>query len=151
MSWFTALVSGGVDKIIESTGKAIDSIVTSDHERLQLQNELIQIQIKGRQDADTLSANTEVALEKELSERLKADMTSDDKLAKMVRPLSLIYLLIVVTLLAATDGNLKWDVWSFHVGKEYIDLFKALLLMVFGFYYGSRGLEKIASIIWKNK
>jgi hypothetical protein len=151
MNWLTTLISGGVDKIIDSTGKAIDSIVTSDQERLQLQNELVAIQLKAKQDAAELADNTEVALEKELTERLKADMTSDDVLSKKVRPLSLLYLLLVVTVLALTDGNLQWYTWSFHVGKEYIDLFKALLLMVFGFYYGSRGLEKIASIIWKEK
>jgi len=149
MSWFSDLISGGVDKIIDSTGKAIDSIVTSDEERLRLQNELVAIQVKAKADSEALAANTETKLEEELTERLKSDMTSDEPLAKKVRPLSLIYLLLVVSLLAVTDGNLSYDTWHFTVGAEYIDLFKALLLMVFGFYFGSRGLEKIAAVIWK--
>ena len=151
MSWFSDLISGGVDKIIDSTGKAIDSIVTSDEERLKLQNELVAIQVKAKADSEALAANTEAKLEGELTERLKADMAGDDPLSKKVRPISLIYLLLVVSVLAVTDGNVSWDMWSFHVGRDYIDLFKALLLMVFGFYFGSRGLEKIASVIWKNK
>ena len=149
MSWFTDLISGGVDKIIDSTGKAIDSIVTSDEERLKLQNELLSIQLKAKADAEALAANTETKLEGELTERLKSDMSSDEPLAKKVRPGSLVYLLIVVSILAVTDGNLSYDTWHFTVGKDYIELFKALLLMVFGFYFGSRGLEKIAAVIWK--
>ena len=151
MSWFTDLVSGGVDKVVEATGKAIDSIVTSDEERLRLTNELAAIQVKAKLDAATLADSTEVALEGELTKRLQADMSSDDPLSKKVRPLSLVYLLGIVTVLALTDGNVTWNEWVFKVGKEYIDLFKALLLMVFGFYYGSRGLEKIAAIVWKDK
>lgn len=38
MSFFTDLISGGAAKLIESTGEAIDSNVTSDHERLQEAN-----------------------------------------------------------------------------------------------------------------
>jgi len=151
MGWFSDLISGGVDKVVEATGKAIDSIVTSDEERLQLQNALIAIQLKAKLDSDTLAANTEVKLEEELTKRLQADMSSDDALSKKVRPFSLVYLLLVVSLLAVTDGNLAWGTWAFHVGAEYIDLFKALLLMVFGFYFGSRGLEKIAGIVWGKK
>jgi len=151
MSWFSDLISGGVDKIIDSTGKAIDSIVTSDEERLRLQNELLAIQLKAKADSEALAANTEAKLEGELTERLKSDMSSDEPLAKKVRPASLIYLLIVVSILAVTDGNLSYDTWHFTVGTDYIELFKALLLMVFGFYFGSRGLEKIATVIWRKK
>ena len=151
MSWFTDLIAGGVDKVVEATGKAIDSIVTSDEERLKLTNELVAIQLKAKADAAAQADSTEVAIEEELTKRLQADMSSDDKLAKKVRPMSLIYLLCITTILALTDGNLFYGEWAFHVGKEYIELFKALLLMVFGFYYGSRGLEKIAAIVWKEK
>jgi hypothetical protein len=41
MSWFSSILSGGVDKIVDSVGTAVDSIVTSDEERLILKNELI--------------------------------------------------------------------------------------------------------------
>ena len=103
MGWFSDLISGGVDKVVETTGKAIDSIVTSDEERLQLQNALIAIQLKAKLDSDTLAANTEVKLEEELTKRLQADMSSDDALSKKVRPFSLVYLLLVVSLLAVTN------------------------------------------------
>ena len=30
MSWFSTMLSGGVDKIVDSVGNAVDSIVTSE-------------------------------------------------------------------------------------------------------------------------
>lgn len=145
MSWWTDLISGGVDKVITATGAAIDSIVTSDEERIKLQNELAIIQAKSKLDSENRAAETEIKIEAELTARLQADMSSEEPMAKKVRPLSLIYLLTVVSIFAAADGN----VYNFTIASEYIDLFKALLLLAFTFYFGSRGLEKIASIIWK--
>jgi len=90
--------------------------------------------------------------ERERTKRHSSDMKSDNKLSKNIRPAALVYLLIVVSLLAVTDGNLQWThaddtVWQFTVKDDYILLFKALLVMAFGFYFTSRGLEKIADII----
>jgi len=49
MSWFTNMLSGGVDKIVDSVGTAVDSIVTNDEERLILRNELAKIQLEAKQ------------------------------------------------------------------------------------------------------
>jgi len=69
-------------------------------------------------------------------------MSSDEPLAKRVRPYSLIYLLVVVSLLSFTDGNLL----SFTVKEVYIELFQSLLLLVFGAYFSARTLEKITRV-----
>jgi len=63
-------------------------------------------------------------------------MQSDSRLSKRIRPLSLIYLVIVVSVLAITDGNIHYGEYHFTVGKEYIELFQYLLLMVFAFIWG---------------
>jgi len=66
-------------------------------------------------------------------------MSSDEPIAKKVRPYSLIYLLVVVSILSVIDGNLL----SFTVKDVYIELFQALLMLVFGAYYGGRTIEKV--------
>lgn len=151
MSWITDLFTGGVDKVITATGAAIHSIVTSDKERLALQNELTKIQLSALQDAAQQADETETKIEEQLTERLRIDTTGDEPMAKKVRPISLIYLLLIVSILALTDGNIHYQEWVFKIGKEYIDLFKALLLLVFSFYFGSRGLEKITALIMSTK
>ena len=139
MSWFQSLITGGVDKIVDSVGAAIDRNITTDHERLKIQNELEKIKLDAQANAIKLEAELEVKMEESVTARWQSDMQSDEPLAKRVRPYSLVYLLLVVSLLSFTDGNLG----TFAVKEVYIDLFQALLLLVFGAYFGGRSLEKI--------
>lgn len=132
------LLGGGIEKI----GEAIDKNVTSDEERLRLANELAKIEADVKEKADTIG----LQYERELSERHKADMQSDSWLPKNIRPLSLAYLLAIVSMLALFDGNIG----TFTVGVAYIELFQQLLLLAFGFYFGSRGIEKVVKT-WKGK
>lgn len=142
MSWFQSLISGGVDKIVDSVGLAIDRVVTSDEERLKLQNELVQIKLAAELEAQKMELDADAEVERQVSARWTADMSSDDPWAKKVRPFSLMFLLLAVTAFALLDGNF----FEFQIKPAYIDLFQALLMLVFGAYFGSRGLEKIAQI-----
>ena len=139
MSWFTDVLSGGVDKIVDSVGAAIDRNVTTDHERLKIQNELTQLKLNAQANAAKLEAELETKMEESVTARWQADMASDEPIAKKVRPYSLIYLLVVVSILSVIDGNLL----TFTVKEVYVDLFQALLMLVFGAYYGGRTIEKV--------
>ena len=139
MSWFQSLITGGVDKLVTSVGDSLDKLITSDEERLKIQNELEKIKLDAQANAIKLEAELEVKMEESVTARWQSDMQSDEPLAKRVRPYSLVYLLLVVSLLSFTDGNLG----TFAVKEVYIDLFQALLLLVFGAYFGGRSLEKI--------
>lgn len=65
----------------------------------------------------------------------------DNAATKMVRPSILVYLTLFVSILAVVDGN-----WI-QIEDGYLEVFQALLVTVYGFYFTSRGLEKIAKII----
>ena len=140
MGWISDFFTSSTSGVIGSIGKAIDDNVTSDEERLTLKNELAKINTEAQGKADEI----EVTLEGELTKRHQIDMQSDNKLSKNIRPMSLIYLLFIVTVLAVVDSALT----SFTVDKQYIQLFQALLTVAFGFYFGSRGIEKVIKI-WK--
>ena len=142
MSWFTDILANGVDKIVDSVGNAIDKNITTDHERLKAHNELEKIKLEAAMSAARLESEVIAKAEDAVSARWAADMNADEPIAKKVRPYSLIYLLVVVTLLAVLDGNLI----GFEVKEAYTSIFQALLMLVFGAYFGSRGLEKIAQI-----
>ena len=66
--------------------------------------------------------------------------------AKNIRPLVLVFLTFVFSLLAFTDGNIG----EFKIAKEYIPIFQTLLVTVYGAYFVGRTWEKAKSII-KNK
>lgn len=92
---------------------------------------------------DMLQAD--IAQEQERTLRLKADMSADSWLSKNIRPMTLAYLLIVVTVLAIWDSASG----AFKVDDAYITLFTSLLLSVFGFYFVLRSVNQM--IINKKK
>lgn len=139
----------GLGSVFDFGSKVLDKIFPDPTERARAQAALEAAQAAGR--LQELQADQKD--EEERTKRQQADMASDNTLSKNVRPVSLIYLLLVTTILALTDGNLHFGEWDFQIKDHYISLFEALLLTAFGFYFSSRGLEKIADIIrsWKVK
>ena len=128
MSILTKLLSGGAAKLVESVGGVIDNLHTSKDEKLAAE-----LKIK------ELIASYEVQMEKEISSRWDADMKSDSWLAKNVRPLTLIFLVISTVLLIFIDAG----VIDFVVEAKWTDLLQLVLITVIGAYFGGRSLEKV--------
>tara|TARA_B110000977_G_scaffold153542_1_gene195082 strand:+ start:2073 stop:2525 length:453 start_codon:yes stop_codon:yes gene_type:complete len=82
----------------------------------------------------------------EVSKRWVADMASDSWLSKNTRPLSLIFLTVMTVALIWVDSNNYAD---FEVSTEWIELLKTLTITVYVAYFGSRGVEKVGSIVKK--
>tara|TARA_R110000737_G_scaffold273843_1_gene280671 strand:+ start:415 stop:867 length:453 start_codon:yes stop_codon:yes gene_type:complete len=82
----------------------------------------------------------------EVSKRWQADMTSDSWLSKNTRPLSLIFLTVMTVALIWVDSHNYVD---FSVDEEWISLLKTLTTTVYIAYFGSRGVEKVGSIVRK--
>ena len=112
-------------------GKAdtiVDEVITSKEEKLQLKNQLQKIV----QEQESL-------IEKQVSKRWVSDMSSDNWLSKNIRPMSLIFLTVVFTIISFADGNIG----KFTLDEGYKPIYQSLLLLAYGAYFGSRGLEKI--------
>ena len=112
-------------------GKAdtiVDEVITSKEEKLQLKNQLQKIV----QEQESL-------IEKQVSKRWVSDMSSDNWLSKNIRPMSLIFLTVVFTVISFADGNIG----KFTLDEGYKPIYQSLLLLAYGAYFGSRGLEKI--------
>lgn len=77
-------------------------------------------------------------LEKEISSRWARDMQSDSWLSKNVRPLVLIWCVVVFTILMFTDGNIG----GFVVQAAWIPMFQSVLLSVIGAYFVVRTIDK---------
>ena len=86
------LITGG---LIKDIGNVIDSVTTTDEERLAAKQKIQELLEKADNDA-----------QQQVTERWKLDMQSDSFLSKNIRPLVLIYLTIVFTILSFFDGNI---------------------------------------------
>ena len=74
----------------------------------------------------------------EVSKRWSADMTSDSWLSKNVRPLTLLYLLLVFSILVIFDSLEN----TFQVKAGWVSLIESLLITVVVAYFGGRSYEK---------
>ena len=83
--------------------------------------------------------DAEVRFQENVTERWKADMGSDVKLAKLIRPLTLIALMSMFMLTMVADSI---DSWPFTVKDSYVDLLQILMMTAFGAYFAGRPIEK---------
>ena len=83
--------------------------------------------------------DAEVAFQNEVSRSWEADMSSDVKLAKLIRPVTLICLMVMfmATMVFASLDNLP-----FNVKDSYVSLLEILMLTAFGAYFAGRTIEK---------
>lgn len=72
---------------------------------------------------------------------------ADNKLTKMIRPLLMIWTMVLFTVI------LFWDAMSgaFDVKSGYLDIIELVLIAEIGFYFTSRGWEKVSSMKYKKE
>ncbi|MEE8553777.1 MAG: 3TM-type holin [Desulfobacterales bacterium] len=154
MAWYSKIFSAvGVD-LASTVGKVIDELVTSDEEMALTKNQKLKIQtayeVRMREllvKLDNQQAEHEENLESELTGRLKLDMKSDSWLSKNVRPMALIFMTITVSILAFfTVFDSALTEIQLKSLKEWIPFFSTLMMVIYGFYFGSRGIEKVQKI-----
>ncbi len=124
MKKILSLLTGG---LIKDVGSVIDKLTTTDEERLAAKQKIQELLEQADKDAQA-----------QVTDRWKADMASDSFLSKNIRPLVLIYLTIVFTVLSFFDGNIG----GFKVATQYIPIFQSLLITVYGAYFVGRTWEK---------
>ena len=117
---FDAITGGKVSNILEAIGGSKE-LTAVEKEMLvkELEQDVIEMQ--------------------EVTKRWESDMSSDSWLSKNIRPLSLAFLTISLFIYIILDSSLD----NFKVDTEWVSLLGNLLMLVYGAYYGSRGLEKI--------
>ena len=127
MSILTKLFSGGTADLVKGVGGVLDDLTTSKEEKLEAERKIKE-----------LIANYEVEMEKNITDRWKADMNSDSWLSKNVRPLILIFLVVSTVLMIFIDAGTI----QFVVEEKWTDLLQLVLITVIGAYFGGRSFEK---------
>ena len=77
--------------------------------------------------------------EQELTKRHQADAMSDSWLSKNVRPLVLIWCIVIFSVFGILDSV---DDIAFTINKDWIETFRSVMNGVIAFYFGGRTLEK---------
>jgi len=141
MNWLANLFSSGAAKVVDSVGGAVDRLVTSDAERLELKN-ILAAEMNSFKESQ-LSAMAEY--DKEVTKRHANDMKSDSWLSKNIRPLTMGFMSVSAVVLAYSTIFIL-DETSLPLIEPWSDLLKVLLVTIYAFYFGSRGFEKVQQI-----
>lgn len=113
--------------------KVLDKFIPDPEAKAKAQKELLQMQQEGRLaelNADNIEAQ-------ELTKRTEADMASDSWLSKNIRPMTLIFILLVYTAFAGLSAA------DIEVNNNYVELLGQWGMLIMSFYFGGRTLEKI--------
>ena len=121
--------------------KVLDKVMPDPEAKARAQAELIKLQQEGRiaeLNADNIEAQ-------ELTKRMQADMMSDSWLSKNIRPMTLIFILLVYTLFAMMSA------FGHNANEEYVTLLGQWGMLIMSFYFGGRTLEKIIDMKARNE
>ena len=121
------IFGGGAADLVKNVGGVIDNLHTSKEEKLEAEQKIKE-----------LVANFEIEMEKNITERWKADMNSDSWLSKNIRPLVLAFLVVCTVLMIFIDAGSI----NFVVEQKWTDLLQLVLITVIGAYFGGRSFEK---------
>jgi hypothetical protein len=127
----------GLDALLNVGGKLIDKLIPDPEAKAKAQMELAKMAQDGelaKMANDTDLFKTE---QNNLTDRLKADMSSDSWLSKNIRPMTLVYILVAYLLLAILDAAL------IDIADSFVELLGQWGMLVMSFYFGGRTLEKI--------
>ena len=123
----------GIDDIIGVGMKILDKVIPDPAAKAEAQAKLLELQQQGRL-AELQADNIEA---QEVTKRQQADMASDSNLSKNIRPLTLVFILIVYSTFAMMSA------WDIEVNNNYVELLGQWGMLIMSFYFGGRTLEKI--------
>lgn len=120
--------------------KVLDKFIPDPEAKAKAQKELLQMQQEGK----LAELNADMNEQNNVSDRWKADMSSDSWLSKNIRPMALIAILGGYFVFAMMSA------FGLNANESYVTLLGNWGMLVFGAYFGSRSLEKITEIRSKN-
>ena len=111
--------------VVDKLAGVADRFIRTKDEKAEFEKEMTNILIEA-----------EAAMQKNVTERWKADLEHGNWLTRSVRPLVLIFLIVATVLMVFIDsGSL-----AFNVEEKWTDLLQIILITVIGSYFGGRSI-----------
>ena len=128
MSKLLAKLFGGAGGgIVDKISGVVDKFVRTKDEKAEFEKQMTEILIEA-----------EAAMQKNVTERWKADLEHGNWLTRSVRPLVLIFLIVATVLMVFIDSGSI----NFNVEDKWTDLLQLVLMTTIGAYFGGRSVEK---------
>ena len=122
------LFGNGGGAVVDKLAGVADKFIRTKDEKAEFEKEMTQIFIEA-----------EAQMQKNVTERWKADLEHGNWLTRSVRPLVLVFLIVSTVLMVFIDsGSIQ-----FQVEDKWTDLLQIVLITVIGAYFGGRSVEKI--------
>jgi hypothetical protein len=122
------LFGNGGGAVVDKLANVADKFIRTKDEKAEFEKEMTQILIEA-----------EAQMQKNVTERWKADLEHGNWLTRSVRPLVLVFLIISTVLMVFIDSGSI----AFEVEDKWTDLLQIVLITVIGAYFGGRSVEKI--------
>ena len=123
--------------LLDIGGKLIDKLIPDPEAKAKAQLELATLAQDGKlaeMANDTKLYETE---QNNISDRHKADMSSDSWLSKNIRPMTLVAIFVGYFVFAMMSA------FNYNANEAYVTLLGQWGMLVMSFYFGGRTLEKI--------
>lgn len=114
--------------VVDKLAGVADKFIRTKDEKAEFEKEMTQIFIEAEKE-----------MQKNVTERWKADLEHGNWLTRSVRPLVLVFLIVTTVLMVFIDSGSI----NFAVEEKWTDLLQLVLITVIGAYFGGRSVEKI--------
>ena len=122
------LFGNGGGAVVDKLANVADKFIRTKDEKAKFEKEMTQIFIEAEKE-----------MQKNVTERWKADLEHGNWLTRSVRPLVLVFLIISTVLMVFIDSGSI----AFEVEDKWTDLLQIVLITVIGAYFGGRSVEKL--------
>lgn len=129
----------GIDDIVSVGMKIIDKVIPDPKAKAEAEAQIMSM----ANEAKRMELEADMNEQNNVSERWKADLASDSWLSKNIRPMSLIAIFTGYFLFAMMSA------FGYEANEAYVTLLGNWGMLVFGAYFGSRSLEKVAQMKYK--
>ena len=129
----------GIDDIVSVGMKIIDKVIPDPKAKAEAEAQIMAM----ANEAKRMELEADMNEQNNVSERWKADLASDSWLSKNIRPMSLIAIFTGYFLFAMMSA------FGYEANEAYVTLLGNWGMLVFGAYFGSRSLEKVAQMKYK--
>jgi len=129
----------GIDDIVSVGMKIIDKVIPDPKAKAEAEAQIMALANEARK----MELEADMNEQNNVSDRWKADLSSDSWLSKNIRPLSLIAIFTGYFLFAMMSA------FGYEANEAYVTLLGNWGMLVFGAYFGSRRLEKVAQMKYK--
>jgi len=132
MSKILAKIFGNAGgSVLQKLSGVADKFITTGDEKRAFQKDMEQIFL-----------DAEAEMQKNVTERWKADLEHGNWLTRSVRPLVLIFLILSTVIMVFIDSGSI----NFNVEQKWTDLLQLVLMTTIGAYFGGRSVEKFNQI-----